>query len=113
MKLNRHTLRQIENLKNLYDFDLENQVVTIPLHYETTDDLIDGHLSQPGKPVVSKEALDYLIDIIMSIPSVFTVDFALKVDDYGDYTHKQLIEAIRNTIENAFYYYDGSRKKRG
>ena len=111
MKLSKHTLKQIENLKDLYDFDLENQVVTIPLHFESTEDLLDIHLSQKGKPVISKDALDYLIDIIMSIPSNFTVDFALKVDDCGEYTHKQLLEAIRNTIENKFCFYDSGRKK--
>ena len=110
MELSKRTLHQINNLRELYDFDMESRIVTVPLHYETPDDLVDEHLSRPNKPVISDEALEYLMSIIKTVPKEFAVDFSLQVDDCGDYDQEQLLLAIRTTIENTFFYHDDSKK---
>lgn len=111
MELSKRVLRAINNMDSYVHFDLEKGIATVPLYYETPDDLIDKHLSRPGKPVVSDDAIDYLLDILKNIPKEFTVDFSLTIDDYGDYDHNQLLKAIRVTVENTYYYYDENRKK--
>lgn len=92
-------------------FDLAKRIATVPLYYKTPDDLLDEHLSRPGKPVISDAAIDYLLDIIKDIPKEFTVNISLTVNDYGEYDHQQLLKAIQTTVENTYYYYDENRRK--
>lgn len=93
------------------DFDPERGIATVPLYYETADDLLNERRTRPGKPVISAEALDVLLNTVKEIPKEFTVEFSLIVDDYGDYTHAQLLDAILKALENTYYRYDEDRKK--
>ena len=111
MELSKRTLKQIKNLSNVCEFDLQNMTATVQLHYADLSDFIDIHLSRPEKPVVSDIAVDYILDIISDIPKEFNVDFHLTVDDYGEYTHEHILEALKLTVENTYYYYDDTRKK--
>lgn len=111
MELSKRVLRQVENLSKTYEFDMEKRVATIPLYYDSPEELIDIHLSSPGKPVVSDDAIDYLCEVVSYIPKEFDVDFKLIIDDYGDYNHDSLMNALRATLEDTFYYYDEDRKK--
>lgn len=111
MELSKRTVRQIENTSGICKFDIENGTVSVPLYYQTPDDLLDTHLSCPGKPVVSDDTTDYLCEIIMSIPREFKVEFSLTIGDYGDYDHESLMRSLRATIENTFYYHDDNNKK--
>lgn len=111
MELSKRVARRIRNMESHVHFDLEKGIATVPLYYETPDDLLDEHLSRPGKPVISDDAIDYLLDIVKDIPKEFTVDFSLTVNDYGAYDPHQLLKAIQVTVENTYYYYDENRKK--
>ncbi len=111
MELSKRTIRQIENMSKTCRFDMDNQIALINLHYDTPDDLLDIHLSHPGKPVISDDAVDYLCELISTVPNEFDVEFSLTIDDYGDYDHKSLMDSIRATIENTFYYHDEYHKK--
>lgn len=111
MHLSKRTLRQIENLSNICKIDIDNQIVLVPLHYETPEELLDMHLSCPGTPVVSDDTIDYLCDLVSSIPKEFTVEFELKIDDYGEYDHESLIRALHATIENTYYYHDDNHRR--
>ncbi len=93
------------------DFDLENRVATVPLYYDTPDDLLNVHRSRPGNPVISQETLETILDIIKEIPKEFTVEFSLVINDYGEYDHDQLLDAVLKIIENTYYYYDEDKKK--
>lgn len=111
MELSKRTLRRIRNMAHICDFDTDAGIALVKLHYKTPDELVDVHLSRPGVPVVSDEAVDYLRAIIADIPKEFKVDFSLTIDDYGAYSHVQLLNSLRATIENTFYYHDEARKK--
>lgn len=111
MKLSKRVRRQIENLSKTFEFDMERHVAIIPLYYDTPEELIDVHLSTPGKPVVSDDAVDYLCEVVSFIPKEFTVEIKLVIDDYGEYSHATLMNALRATIEDTYYYYDKNRKK--
>ena len=111
VKINKRTVRQISKLRSKFDFDLEHMTATIPLHFDTVDEIIDIHLSKPNKPVVSRERLEDLLGITREIPDIFSVDFTLTVNDYGDYDSNLLLQAIRDSIESNYYFYDENRKK--
>lgn len=110
MKISKRTSRQIKNLEKHCNFDMENKVAYVPLHYATPEDLLDVHLSWPGKPVVSDEAVDYIRDVASAVPDMFSIEISLTVDDYGIYTHEQLMDALRITLENTYYYHDEKRR---
>ena len=111
MELSKRTLKWIENMGSDIDFDLEKKIATVPLYYDTPDDLLNAQRSRPGKPVISRDALNSLLDTIKEIPKEFTVEFSLIIDDYGEYDHDQLLEAIQKIIENTYYYYDEDKKQ--
>ncbi len=111
MKLSKRVRRQVENLSKTFEFDMDRRVAIIPLYYDTPEELIDVHLSTPGKPIVSDDAVDYLCEVVSFIPKEFTVEIKLIIDDYGEYSHETLMNALRATIEDTYYYYDENRKK--
>ena len=111
MELSKRVLRQVENLSKTFEFDMEKRVATLPLYYETPEELIDVHLSTPKKPIVSDDTIDYLCEVVSFIPKEFTVEIKLIIDDYGEYNHDALMNALRITIEDTYYYYDENRKK--
>ena len=111
MKLSKRVLKRAENLSKSFEFDMENHIATIPLHYETPEEMLDMHISSPSKPIVSDDIIDYLGELMTSVPGEFSVGFELTVDDYGEYSHESLLDALKVTIENTFYYHDENRKK--
>ena len=54
MELSKRTLRWIENMGSDIDFDLEKKIATVPLYYETPDDLLNVQRSRPGQPIISE-----------------------------------------------------------
>lgn len=111
MRRSKRILKQIENLSDIFEFDLNNNIAKIPLHYDTPEDLLDMHLSSPKKPVVSDDTIEYLEALISYVPKEFSVDFELIIDDYLEYDPESIMRALKITIENTFYYYDETRKK--
>lgn len=111
MKLSKRVLKRAKNLSKSFDFDMENRVATIPLHYATPEEMLDMHISSPLKPIVSDDTIDYLGELMTCIPGEFSVEFNLTIDDYGEYSHELLLRALKITIENTFYYHDENRKK--
>ena len=111
MKLSKRVLKRAKNLSKSFDFDMDKRVATIPLHYESCEELLDMHVSSPQKPIVSDDTIDYLGEVMTSIPGEFAVEFDLVIDDYGEYSPEVLLKALKITIENTFYYHDENRKK--
>ena len=111
MNLSKRELRQIDNLSRTCKFDMEKRSALVQLHYSTPEELLDMHLGSVQNPVVSDDAIEYLCDIISDIPKKFSVEFALTIDDYGEYNSESLLNALRATIENTFYFHDEGRKK--
>ena len=111
MKINKRSFRQLQNLSKICSFDTENGVATVPLHYQNAEELLDPHLSRPDLPVISDETVDYLLSVTADIPESFSVEFTLTVDDCGEYTETQLLEAIQLTVENTYYYHDEKKRQ--
>lgn len=110
MNISKRHLRQMQSLENVCDFDFKEKIATIQLNYESVDEILDEHLSKPGKPVVSDEVSEYLSNLIAVVPKWFNVDFSLHISDYGDYKYENVLKALNANLENTFYYYDDSRK---
>ena len=111
MKISKRTLRQINNTRDIYDYDLENMICTVTLNYDTPEDMIDPHLSTPSTPCISEDFSEYFCQIISEVPKDFTVDYEIKIKDYQNYDHNKMQKALKTNIENTFYYYDEERKK--
>lgn len=111
MEFSKRTLKRTGNLSKSFKFDMENRVAQIPLHFDRSEELLDMHISKPGKPIVSDAVIDYLGELISFVPRGFSVDFALEIESYGEYDHESLLQALKITIENTFYYHDENRKK--
>ncbi len=111
MKFNKKTWRQIHNSSHLVDYDFDNMICTVPLEYDSVDDIVDEHLGSPKNPCISDDLNDYLSSLIEKVPEEFNLSFHLNIKDYGEYKHKDLLNALRANIENRFYHYDGDRKK--
>lgn len=111
VELNRRKKRQIQILEHLYKFDLDKGVVEVPLHYKFANDMLDEILSRPENPVISKETNEYIWNTISDVPEGFSVSLQLTVDDYGEYSPKLLMEAMKNSMENNYYIFDGLEKE--
>ncbi|MCQ2751527.1 MAG: hypothetical protein MJ189_00225 [Coriobacteriales bacterium] len=111
MNLSKRTLKQIKNLQDYCDFDIDKRIATIHLNYDTPLDLIDPHLSHDDKPVVSDATTAYIQELIHDIPKEFKIEFMLSIYDYQNYSPESLINALNNTIESTYYYFDEERKK--
>lgn len=111
MFISRRTQRRMRNTEGIFSFDTEKKVATVPLHYDTPDDLLDIPVSSPDAPAISDDALDYIRNVISDVPEEFHVDIPITVDDYGGYTPSRMMDSMRAAIENTFYYHDEKRRE--
>ena len=111
MKTDKRTYRHLKNMEHICSFDRENAIAHVPLYYASPEEMLDIHVSRPDRPVVSDDTIDYIRDIISNIPDDFQVDISLVIDDYGPYDHQQLMDSLRATIENTYYYHDEKRRQ--
>lgn len=109
MKYSKKTERQIEVLENPIEFDRNKKLASVPLHYDSVDDLFDGRREYG---CISSKTVDYLHSIINKIPSVFKVNFDLTINDYGSVNKKKLLESLKNSVEDNYYtQYKSKRSK--
>lgn len=112
MELSRQAKRQIEITKNIYDYDIEKGIVTIPLHYETAEDIVNTTLGCKTSPAIKDEVVDYLQDIIETVPKGFEISFSLTVDDYMGYESQDILDALLGYIEHWYYNNKDANKSR-
>lgn len=84
--------------------DRENKVVTLPLHYESVNELISDKLSTKEKPVVYHNVFEDIEEAAVILPSGFTMNMDVTIDDYGDYTPEQIKEATIDSLELSYYH---------
>ena len=109
MMYSRKTERQIEVLEDSIQFDRNKKLASVPLHYDSVEDLFD---SRKGYGCVSTKTVAYLHSIINKIPSVFKVNFDLSIDDYGSVNKQSLLESLKSSVEDDYYtQYKSKRSK--
>ena len=111
MKVNRRTLRRMQNLKGLCDFDIKTGIAMVHIRYSHADDIVDTNFGSPESPVIKAEAIDYLEQILDIVPQEFSVRVSMTIEDCQGYDPKILIASYDSAAE-ALEYTDKSRKKK-
>ena len=106
MEISKRTLRRVENISDICDFDTEKGVATLHLYFDKAEEILDKQQSTPVRPVISAETIERMSRNMCIIPEEFDVVYAITVDDYQDYTPDQLLHAYKTGLENRYYRKD-------
>jgi len=98
-ELNSSEKRQYEIASKYYDVDLENNIVTVPFHFEKITDVIDEKRSTKEKPIFSFSLLESIQDLKREIPHKAKINIEVSVDDYEGYDKKVLENGIKDALE--------------
>lgn len=103
MKLNKETLRRMENLRDFCDFDTDEGIATLHLHFKNVEAILDSQRSTIGHPVLSEETIERMTENMKLIPVEFDVVFSITVDDYQGYDPEQLLKAYQDGVDKGHY----------
>lgn len=102
--------RELEILGKYCKIDRKNRIISYQYHVKSVDEIIDGNLGDVKHPKINDEFLNKLSDFAHSVPEPYTIDWDIVVDNYGPYKHKDLIEAISDSLEVFNYNYSINKK---
>lgn len=111
MKVSRRTLRRMENLKGVCEFDTKTGVAVPRIHYGKAEEILDTAMSRKEIPVVRPDAVEYIQQILDGVPQEFDVRISLTIDDCQGYDRQTLLEAYNRAIET-MEYTDASENKK-
>lgn len=103
MTLNKRTLKRMENLKEICDFDIKNEIATLKLDCDTVFDIIDPNISTIEYPVINKEAIQILEDYLDVVPKEFKVNFQITIKDYKEYKPDTILHAYHSALNTKTY----------
>lgn len=106
MIINKRTLKRIRNLGNICDFDMENAVATLKLHFRDLSELIDDKISTEDNLIIRQEILAMIEEDMNIVPKEFRVNYRILVHDYHGYDP----ETVQNAFEKAKETYSFRRK---
>ncbi len=106
MKISKRTLRRIENISDICDFDTEKGTATLYLRFDKAEEILDKQQSTPVRPVISAETIERMSRNMCIIPEEFDVVYAITIDDYQDYAPDQLLHAYKTGLENRYFRRD-------
>lgn len=112
MELSKRTLRRMDILKNICDFDTQSGVATVFVHFHTAAEMLELSASNTKEPVLSKTAVNMLKKIIDAVPAEFDVDVSVNIDDYGDYDAEVLSRSYKAAVENLSYRKRSTQKRK-
>lgn len=91
--------RQIEILKELYEFNEEDKSFIFNLQYESVYDILDKDISTCEKPRFSNAFLNRISELIDDLPKEFKADIKLNIKDYEGYDPNVLALFFDKAIE--------------
>lgn len=112
MKIDRRTLRRMENLKGLCDFDTKTGMATVRIRYSCAEDIVDTNFGSPESPVIKAEAIDYLEQILDIVPQEFSVKVSMSIEDYQGYDPQILVDSYDTAAETLDYTEKSGKKKK-
>lgn len=101
--------RQNELLAKYYDLDENSKLINVFLHYEKASDILDINVGNPNYPKFQDEVLDKINSIIENSKPGYKVQINFEIEDYEDYTPRNIIDSFNDTLEMKQY---SSRRKR-
>lgn len=96
MELSKRNLKWINNNSDLFDFDMDNAMATVYLHYASVDEVVDNFLRTIH---ISEDVLLEIRDVLDRIPSDFKVNYVVTIDDYGEYNKDEVLAAFYRSID--------------
>ncbi len=107
--MKKHNTRQNELLKKYYDLNSEQKIINISLHYDRASDILDTSIGNPLHPQFKDEVLQKINSTILNTKQGYKLAINFEINDYENYTPKNIIESFNDTLELKQY---ASRKKR-
>ena len=113
MIVEKRTVRRMENLRGICDFDTKEGVAAVRIHYLRTEEILDPVLSRKGFPVINDAALSKLDGLLDLVPDEFRVKVVVDVEDCGGYSTDSIKQAYDRAILKADEAEAKSDRKKG
>lgn len=81
-------------IKKYIEVDEENKTVKVTLKYEKASDLISNDVNDT--PFLKEEVYEKITRLITEIPGRYKYNFVIVIDDFENYTSKDLMEIIED-----------------
>ena len=104
--------RLLERFTGYYNWDEENRVFDIPLHFEKASDMFCVNVGFKDTPKISKETTEMMQEQVDDIPRGYKADISITVDDYEGYSPNQILGGINDALlfRHLRYIHTKSRK---
>ncbi len=102
-------LRQLDLLSNYYEIDKDKKIITISLHYDDINEIINTDYVNNKLPCFKDELLQKISEIIDSFPHGYKVDTVLDITNLRGYKLKDVMQALEDSLE--VFHYTSHRAK--
>ena len=100
--LSEHDLKSINILQETCNFDFENRLVDIPLHFNSVDNIIDASVSKGKLIKIATPFINELKNKIANVPSAFSINFILSFDTINGLSHEEIVDSIQEKMEEQY-----------
>lgn len=104
--------RQIDLIKKYYPVDEKKRVVIVRLSYPKASALFDENIGKEEAPLLKNDLFHEIEEVVSDIPIGYRVEVHLRIDDYQDYTPKEIAENISDTMELNHFKGEHNRRKK-
>lgn len=92
-------VQTIRTLAKYYPLNEETSTFEMELHYEKASDLFEENTDNLEQaPRISESITDRMSEMLDDIPSGYSADVSIRVDDYEGYTSEQLMDGLKDTL---------------
>lgn len=95
--------RQLDILSHYFKIDRENKIVDLTLQTEKASDFLELDICSLKYPKFKVDVLVRVSELMDSLPTGFTVNLILKIDDYEGYDPDILLSSLKDALE-MFHY---------
>lgn len=88
----------VSNVSEYYPLDKEKKVFEIPLHYEKASDLYFSNVDFMGKPNISDEATEDMVELLQDIPEGYKAELSITIDDYEEVPPEKVLKGINDAL---------------
>lgn len=104
--------RQIDLIRKYYPVDEKEHLVIVRLSYPRASDLFDENIGREEAPLLKTDLFHEIEEVVDDIPIGYRVEVHLRIDDYEDYTPKEIAENISDTMELNHFKGEHNRRKK-
>ena len=95
--------RQYEILSKYYDINENTGVICLNLHYDSAIELFDNVKYHSKSSFFSPEIMAYVSDSMEKFPDFYDVELNITIEDYDEYTPKEIIDSFHDNVEITHY----------